>query len=213
MDGQFESGLRPTRCPGFSLLELLVVVAVIAILVAIGLPAYRHAIGAGKRAKCAVNLKSIGQALQSYMTDQDGYLPDALGRPSAERENDDDRGRFMTPQWPIYLLLAEVFNGDAPGPRERARLRTESAWPGEKYPTHPVFRCPADRILATGQQSGAFETYFAREGTSYEWNRSLSGRRIGSNVSGTSLLWDFEPFHKGKRNRLQADLSVSISVE
>ena len=82
-----------------------------------------------------------------------------------------------------------------------------------------MFRCPADRIREPKeQQNAAFESYFEREGTSYEWNRALSGRRLngqlltqlGSTVASTPLLWDFEAFHGG-RNRLYADLRVDAT--
>jgi prepilin-type processing-associated H-X9-DG protein len=61
--------------PAFSLLELLVVIAVISTLAALLLPALRSAKDAGRRAACLSNLHQIGVALQLYVQDNNNRLP------------------------------------------------------------------------------------------------------------------------------------------
>ncbi len=60
---------------GFTLLELLVCVTIIAILVALSGVGVQQAVISSKRAACASNLRQIGVALKLYSTDHDGWLP------------------------------------------------------------------------------------------------------------------------------------------
>ncbi len=59
----------------FSLIELLVVVAVIAILAALLLPALASAKARSRRAACLSNLRQMGIAIQTYAADYGGNIP------------------------------------------------------------------------------------------------------------------------------------------
>jgi prepilin-type N-terminal cleavage/methylation domain-containing protein/prepilin-type processing-associated H-X9-DG protein len=61
--------------PAFTLIELLVVIGIIAILMALLLPALATAKESGRRAACLSNLRQIGIAIQSYATDNNGRMP------------------------------------------------------------------------------------------------------------------------------------------
>src|SRR5882672_7223565 len=63
---------------GFTLVELLVVVAIIALLIAILLPAVSAAKEQANRVKCGANLRQIGMAQQMYAGENKGQYPRIL---------------------------------------------------------------------------------------------------------------------------------------
>lgn len=65
---------RPTP-GGFTLIEMLVVIAVIALLVALLLPALGRAKESGRRAACASNLRQLSVALSIYAGENEGDYP------------------------------------------------------------------------------------------------------------------------------------------
>jgi prepilin-type N-terminal cleavage/methylation domain-containing protein len=72
---------------GFSLMEILVVVAVIAALAGIGAPLVRSALAKSREAACLTNLRSLGVALEGYLQDHNQTLPVlAMGRSSRNDE-------------------------------------------------------------------------------------------------------------------------------
>jgi prepilin-type N-terminal cleavage/methylation domain-containing protein/prepilin-type processing-associated H-X9-DG protein len=62
----------------FTLLELLVAIAIIAILAAIFVPALNSALERAKATKDLSNLRQIGTAIQTYLNDNDQILPASL---------------------------------------------------------------------------------------------------------------------------------------
>jgi len=73
------AAMRPPRerQQGFSLLELIVVMAVLGILVAFALPAYQDATTRAREAVLKEDLQHMREALEQYMTDKGAY-PEAL---------------------------------------------------------------------------------------------------------------------------------------
>jgi type II secretory pathway pseudopilin PulG len=113
----------PRHRTAFTLVELLVLIAIIAILGALLLPALSRAKGAAQRTSCVNNLAQINKAVLLYATDNAETLP--AGAPIAG-------GPLATNHWGMFY---------------RPLVQTYLGLHGEPSPRDKVFACPSDTFL------------------------------------------------------------------
>ncbi len=128
---------RRARDPrGVTLVETLVILAIIGLLVLFLLPAVQNARRAAARACCANNLRQIGTALHQY-EGEFGQLP--AGRPTPIGPNFHDTARSVFVAILPYVdaqVVYNQYNFSLPG-RALANLTVDVARPG-------IFVCPSD---------------------------------------------------------------------
>jgi prepilin-type N-terminal cleavage/methylation domain-containing protein/prepilin-type processing-associated H-X9-DG protein len=104
---------RVRQQPGFTALELLVVIGVIAILIALTMPAVQAARESARRAQCANNLKQLIVASHSFASAWGGFPPQVTWGPGQDfrRGSLGVRGPFSLQCLILpYLEQADLFN-------------------------------------------------------------------------------------------------------
>ncbi|MGD9853837.1 MAG: DUF1559 domain-containing protein [Planctomycetaceae bacterium] len=96
----------PPKQLGFTVIELLVVVAVIAVLAAFMLPAIHSARGAARRAQCLNNLRKIGMAMQNFASFHADRVPYLTSSSELSLDYSTSAGGGVTKAapWTVHLL-------------------------------------------------------------------------------------------------------------
>src|SRR5438552_2234158 len=138
--------VRPRRgaAGGFSLVELLVVIGLIAALCSLLLPALSRARQSALSLQCQDHLRSVGQALKMYEIANKGWFYPVVVRPGAH--NPHGRGITWPPheRWPMFAF--DMRGAPHPLPYDPAEYR--GLYDRERFPVAPytpaVLRCPTD---------------------------------------------------------------------
>jgi prepilin-type processing-associated H-X9-DG protein len=117
----------PFRAAGFTLAELLVVIGIVALLLALLLPALNRARNSSRAIQCASMLRNLGDAFAAYADDNAGFVPRVYAPFQEERR-------------PHWLLLAGPYL--EPDPRWR-RARVDIEFAEEVLKEFDGFHCPS----------------------------------------------------------------------
>jgi prepilin-type N-terminal cleavage/methylation domain-containing protein/prepilin-type processing-associated H-X9-DG protein len=161
------SGKHPKFTSAFTLVELLVVLAVMAILSALVLSVLPYGMNAARRIHCTNNVRQLGQALQLFVGENHVYPLDV--NPDFEKGSYPNHNDF----WAV--ALERQLGGD--------RHSHESSWQNEGIWKCPSVRRPAEFPTNVIYASYGYNTYGMRGGKS-DTNSLGIGRQFGmSNVS------------------------------
>ena len=114
---------------GFTLIELMIVVAIVAILAAIAYPAYTDSIRKGKRAQARTALAELLQQQERYMTQRNCYLAFTTANDGTATATDSVLCGHLSvaaPPAPATPVPFKVYTGDS-GPLSAAYVLSSEA--------------------------------------------------------------------------------------
>jgi general secretion pathway protein G len=177
---------------GFTLVELLVVTAILGVLVALMIPSYKGIMSRSHMGKCAANLRQIGVAAQVYLGENNNVLfPDARLTPNGQANLPSDiMGRWIG-------AINEVME-------RPTSLPTSQDLQGRPL---EILMCPADKTQGGWKNLGAVNGISGDRNTegikahSYLPNRLVLNRKITeiTRPSRTIMLTDFNWGNLGTR--------------
>ncbi|TVQ60438.1 MAG: type II secretion system protein [Phycisphaerales bacterium] len=133
--------VAPRRAGAFTLVELLVVLAIVGVLLALTLGAVRMGMHASRRAVCANNLRWLHQGVIDYTNDHRGMLPAARRQYSLYLEYEEPLASlapYFDVPVPFYDENDEVVTGqpwECPGDRRTAAAHGSNY---QYYPYHGI---------------------------------------------------------------------------
>ncbi|HBS28893.1 MAG TPA: hypothetical protein DEB06_05465 [Phycisphaerales bacterium] len=137
---------------GFSLIDLLVSIAVLVVLISLLAPGLQQAHERARRVKCAAHMRQVSYAIQMFADDHRGKLPEAVFGRSTTKTTPRQRTNPtpLTAGDTIHLRLGPAEQPPSGGPDRAHATSAPDRWDGlgvlhvSQYVTNPgVFYCPS----------------------------------------------------------------------
>jgi len=213
---------RLFACPlkAFTLVEILVVVAIIGILAALLFPMGKSMIEKGNSAKCVNNLRQIGVAIQQYAAENDGFFPYSAGYKYGDTSGATSF-TFSTWQAPLayYLGIGQL------SPSTPYTTLPSYDNPKAKHP----FNCPSCKTGFRTYTANKYAMGFLPSGTTSPYPRRnplafqrptqliliTDSQTVDGQITGNTMQFDDTNYqtiigtrHSGKANALFADFHI-----
>lgn len=160
------------RRPGFSLVELLIVLSIIAILAALLFPVFSAARAKARETVCVSNLAQIGHAVALYVQDYDEYYPYAIHKWWRQHPDPLLGMPGIAPRVPQIPLIQDVLQ-----PYCRS---------------YELFHCPADYGSFPALSKPVLPSMYTAYGSSYNFVPLLERETVGCFSRPSELSYAFD---------------------